>query len=359
MTSSFRWSILGTGAVAHKFVSDLACLGEQTEVRCVASRNAQNATDFASDLGIPEALSYDDAISADVDGVYIATPAAMHESQALAAIAAGKAVLIEKPMAGNADAARRISEAAKASGTFCMEAMWTRFLPAIEVVRAALDAGKLGEPIGLDARFMMANQPNRNVSIFDPHSDGGAMLHRGIYPLSLARMFLGPVSDLKPITKIGETGVDEEAVVAMRHENGAISNIRASLRANGPQGTAIYGSRATIYLDGPIYRPLNVRLVETNAAAASSGPTRRRPLEKFRESRLGLRTSERIKRLIAGVRRTQNLRAGFVGSGYHYQARAVIEAVRNGETFDSRMSPDESVEVLEMIDRIRADGGRS
>lgn len=358
MTQPFRWSILGTGAVARKFVLDLACLKGTAEARVAASRTPENAKRFASDLGIPEALDYDGAIAADTDAVYIATPAALHEAQALAAIAAGKAVLIEKPMAGNAAAARRIADAAQASGVFCMEAMWTRFQPALETVRKQIESGKLGQPIGFDARFMAANVPDVATSIFDPDRDGGAMLHRGIYPLSLARMFLGPVTETTSLVRQGETGVDEDSVVTLRHENGAISNLRASLRANGPEGTAIYGTKATIYLDGPVYRPLAVRLVPTHAARVTSGPAPKRKLEGFRESRTGLRTIATLRRLLAPLILTLKGSTGgraahFDGNGYHYQAKAVMEAVRRGDITEARMTPDESIEILALIDQFK------
>ena len=356
MTRPFRWSILGTGAVARKFVMDLACLNGAAEAKVVASRSPENARQFADDLGIPQALGYDEAIAADVDAVYIATPAALHEPQALAAIAAGKAVLIEKPMAGSAEAAQRIAAAAKAANVFCMEAMWTRFMPAIETVQAQIDAGALGQPIGFEARFMAANKPDPKASIFDPDRDGGAMLHRGIYPLSLARLFLGPVTQTNALVRTGDTGVDEDSLVTLRHENGALSSLRASLRANGPEGTAIYGTKATIYLDGPVYRPLGVRLVPTHAAAVTSGPAPKRKLEGFRESHKGLRTIGALKRLLAGVKGTHSLTAGFQGNGYHYQAKAVMAAVQSGKTTDARMMPDESIEILTLIDQITARG---
>ena len=359
MTRPFRWSILGTGAVARKFALDLAQLDGAADAHVAASRNPDNARSFADGLGIPHALEYDAAVNADVDAVYIATPAALHEPQALAAIAAGKAVLIEKPMAGNAAAARRIAEAAKAANVFCMEAMWTRFQPAIETVLARIEAGVLGDPIGFDARFMIANQPDPAASIFDPDRDGGAMLHRGIYPLSLARLFLGPVLETDAMVRKGETGVDEDSLVTLRHANGAISSLRASLRANGPDGTVIYGTRATIYLDGPVYRPLGARLVPTHAARVTSGPAPRRTLEGFRDSRRGLRSIGALKGLLGAVKGTNRLPSAFRGNGYHYQARAVMEAVRAGTVTDKRMLPEDSIEILALIDQITSSGASS
>jgi predicted dehydrogenase len=119
---------------------------------------------------------------ADVAAVYVATPAALHEEHALMAIAAGTAVLVEKPLAHNAAAALRIAEAARAAGVFAMEAMWTRFLPLTVTLHDRLTAGALGEPRAFAAEFMGSDRPDAGTSRFDP-VQGGALLHRGVYPV--------------------------------------------------------------------------------------------------------------------------------------------------------------------------------
>lgn len=357
MTRPFRWSILGTGAVARKFVLDLACLKGRAKAHVVASRSPENARNFASDLGIPHALAgYEEAIAADVDAVYIATPAAFHEPQAMAAITAGKPVLIEKPMAGNAAAAQRIVAAASAANVFCMEALWTRFLPPIETVYDQITSGSLGRIIGFDARFMAANSPDPATSIFDPARDGGAMLHRGIYPLSLARRLLGPITDTTAFVRNGETQVDEDSVVLLHHQSGALSSLRASLRANGPEGMAIYGTKATIYLDGPVYRPLAVRRVPTHPARIPTGPAPKRTFERLRETRTGLRTTSTLKRLLTVLKGSHRIPAKFQGNGYHYQVKALMDAVQAGKISDARMTPEESVEILALIDQVKSAG---
>ena len=101
---SFRWAILGTGTVSRRFVLDLPHAGASAQI--VASRNPDNAARFAASLGVPEtAPTYEDAVTADVDAVYVATPPALHETHALMAIAARKPVLVEKPFAADAAAA--------------------------------------------------------------------------------------------------------------------------------------------------------------------------------------------------------------------------------------------------------------
>jgi predicted dehydrogenase len=349
----FRWAILGTGAVARKFVLDLRQLGGQAVAQVVASRNPDNARAFASTLGVAEvAADYAAAVQGQVDAVYIATPPSLHEAHALFAIAARKPLLIEKPIATDAAAARRIAQAAEAAGVFCMEAMWTRFQPLIGTVRAQIDAGTLGEIRGFEGRFMTANVPEA-TSLFDP-KQGGALMHRGIYPVSLARFLIGPVVEARSMITPATNGVDEDTAVLLRHENGALTNLRASLRAAGPDGCAIYGTKATLYLDGPVWRPTGVRIRQTNPIKSSGSGARR--FEALRESGLGLRLSGALGRTRAALGRGETqLKAPFSGNGYHYQAQAVMQAVAAGQTKDPRMPLAQSIEIMEVIDQIRQD----
>jgi len=349
----FRWAILGTGAVARKFALDLRQLGDRAVLQVVASRRAENAAGFAADLGVADvAPDYAAAAGADVDAVYIATPPAQHEAHALMAIAAGRAVLIEKPFALDAGAAARITAAAQSANVFCMEAMWTRFQPLSDTIKARIDAGEIGEVRGFEARFMAANQTDPQASLFDPARGGGALMHRGIYPVSLARFLLGPVADSQAMGHVGETGVDEDSALMLRHTSGAISTLRASLRANGPDGMAIYGTAGTLHITGPVWRPTGAVLKHTRPSPATPGGPRR--FEALRESGAGLRLSGALGHLRGALGRGQTrIRAPFSGNGYHYEAQVVMQAVRQGHTEDPRMPLSQSIEIMQIIDAAR------
>jgi predicted dehydrogenase len=350
----FRWAILGTGPVARKFALDLCVLGDRVMLYTVASRSYDNAARFAADLNVAEvAPDYAAAVAADVDAVYIATPPALHEDHALLAIQAGKAVLIEKPIALDGAAAGRIAQAAKAANVFCMEAMWTRFQPLLGSVKARIEAGEIGELRGFDGQFMAANQPDPVASLFDPDQGGGALMHRGIYPLSLARFLLGPVADVQSFGRVGQTGVDEDSALMLRHTSGAISTLRSSLRANGAEGMRIYGTAGTLHLTGPVWRPTGAVLVRTHPGG--SPPGRARKFEAFRESSTGLRVSGALGRLRGALGRGQTrISAPFTGNGYHYEALAVMNAVRQGQSEAALMPLCESIKIMEIIDQARA-----
>ena len=346
------WAILGTGAVARKFVLDLAAQGQDALAVTVASRNFQNAQSFASGLPVARvALGYAEAVAdEDVGAVYIATPPDVHEEHAMLAIAAGKAVLIEKPFAVDAAAARRIADAARAAGVFCMEAMWTRFLPLLGEISARL--GELGSLRGFEGRFCAANAPASESSLFRAQG-GGALMHRGIYPLFLARLFLGDVADMSTFARLGDAGADEDVCLTLRHESGALSQIRASLRSVGPEGGVIYGTKGTLFINGPLYRPTSAHIQPVTPSPAGTGHRDARRLEAFRESALGWAMSGRLSALKTRVKR-QRISAELRGNGYHYQADRVRACLAEGLTECSEMSLADSIRVMDLIDEAKA-----
>src|SRR5690606_27391338 len=139
---AFGWGIVGTGNIARQFAADLA-YAPGAGIAAVHSRVAEKAEEFRSAFGAGRGYTDFDALLADsaVDAVYLATPNALHAGQALRAIAAGKPVLVEKPLALSVAEVEEIEQAALAKGVFVMEAMWTRFLPAVERAKASIDAG--------------------------------------------------------------------------------------------------------------------------------------------------------------------------------------------------------------------------
>lgn len=352
-----RWAIFGTGPVARKFVLGLRPLGNRARVICVASRQPANAQAFARSLGLPEAApDYAAAAGSDVDAVYIATPPFEHEAHALLAIAAGKAVLIEKPFAVDAAAALRIAQAAEAAGVFCMEAMWTRFLPLIIQIKDHIAAGGIGEIRSLHGSFFAANAIDPLASLFDPARGGGALMHRGVYPLSLARHLLGPIIETQAMARLGETGVDEDCALGLRHVSGAISTLRASLRSGGINDLAIHGTHGSLMIRAPVFRPWTARLIRTRARPPRSGSgSKGSRFETIIEGSLAQGLNQRLSGLVAGLLPgTRTITARYQGNGYHYQALALMQAIAAGQTQSPVMPLSESIEIMQVIDAARS-----
>ena len=352
----FRWGIVGTGAVSRNFLLGLRAAATPSTVHGVTSRDAANAERFAAELGVPQVFADADALAADegIDALYVATPPSEHEAHALAAIRAGRPVLVEKPFAADAAAAKRIADAARDRQVFCMEGMWTRFLPVLDELRARLAAGEIGEIRTLRGDFLAANEPDRGRSLFDPARGGGALRHRGVYPLSLARWLLGPVESLQATARLGATGVDEDCTLVLQHGSGAISTLRASLRTAGACDLTVHGTRGTIHLEDPIYRPSALRITPVRAHAGGGDAAGR--FEALRHSEL----AQGLKQRVQGLARSVGPRTGtrvarhFRGNGFHYEADALMTAVAEGRLESERMPLDESVEIMTLVDRARA-----
>lgn len=347
------WAIIGTGMVSVQFAQGLRRLGAAGRIVTVASRDAGKARAFAARFG-GEALDYAAAMAhPGVEAVHIATPPDLHEAHALMAIAAGKAVLIEKPMAPDAAGAARIAAAARAARVFCMEAMWTRFMPMIAEARARISAGDLGEVRALHGSFMLSDRPDSGASLFDPARGGGALAYRGIYPLSLAWLLLGPADLVSASARIGETGVDEDCTLVLRHHGGALSTLSASLRAPGPNRLTICGTHGMLELSGPIWRPFRARLVRVQPRRGGTGGG----------ARTGLGAALRGSMLVHGLRQRlpagllvggRVLRRPYAGNGYHYEAAEVALRLERGEVESPLMPLDDSIAILRLADAARA-----
>ena len=200
------WGIIGTGDISERLVADLAALPGAT-VTAVWGRSAERAADFARTHGIAFAtVSRDELFArADVDVVYIATPAHTHADIAVEALRAGKHVLIEKPIATSAGDAERVYAAAATAGRFAMEAMWMRFNPLHVEVIDRIGDGLLGAAGSVRASFGTPFQARGRV--LTPGQGGSILRDRGIYPVTLAHWFLGEPTALSA-SGVFEDGTD-------------------------------------------------------------------------------------------------------------------------------------------------------
>ncbi len=159
------------------------------------------------------------------------------------ALRSGKAVLCEKPFAINAAEAGEVIRMAREKGLFAMEAMWTRFLPAIVRVRELLAAGAIGEPRWLCADFGFKAPFNPKSRIFDPALGGGALLDVGVYPVSLASMVFGPPKEISSRAVIGPTGVDEQDAIILSYDGGRLATLNACVTMTTPTEAIIAGEK--------------------------------------------------------------------------------------------------------------------
>ena len=165
--------------------------------------------------------------------MYVATPHSLHAENALAALAAGKHVLVEKAFTLNADQAREVAREAADRRLLVMEAMWTRFLPHMAFVREVAASGRLGKVCSVHADHTQKLSDDPAHRLNDLALGGGALLDLGVYPLSFAHDLLGPVAEVSASATMRETGVDADVATTLRHVGGGLSTSFSSSRTRG------------------------------------------------------------------------------------------------------------------------------
>ena len=260
-----RWAIAGPGRIAAAVVPDFAHV-PGAELVAVGSRSLDRAQRFADEHRIERAYgSYGELVDApEVDVIYIATPHPQHLAIALAAIGAGKALLVEKTFTATLAGAEEIVAAARERGVFVMEAMWTRFQPAVVSARELVDDGAIGEVRQVQADLGVDRPYDPQDRLFDPAQGGGAMLDLGVYPVSLAQYFLGGAPDqVFTSGALAPTGVDAEAGLLLAYEDGRAATLSMSLRAPSPGMARIHGTGGFIEIPPRFHHPTRIVLQRT------------------------------------------------------------------------------------------------
>lgn len=314
---SIGWGVIATGGIAADFVRDLH--GAGLRVAAAGSRTQERADAFAAEHGIPHAHGSWDALVADpdVDAVYVATPHPAHVDAALAALSAGKHVLVEKPFTLNAAETRRIQVLAAERGLIALEAMWTRWLPHMLEIHALIADGAIGEPRLLVAEHLQSLPQDPAHRLNDPALGGGALLDLGVYPVSFAHDLFGPPHRVEAVADIGPTGVDRRTSALLIHADGAQSLLTCASDLPGPSRAAITGSAGSIEIE-PVW------FAETGFTVLDE---RRRVVHRSRPP--------------------------VDGSGKQVSAIELERLVRKGRTASERMPPEGTLAVMKTLDRIR------
>lgn len=264
--AEIRWGIVGPGRIAAKVVEDFAYAPGSVAV-AAASRSLDRAQAFVDDHGLEKAYgSYADLIAApDIDVLYIATPHPQHHKIAVAALQAGKAVLVEKTFTATVAGAEDIVTTAQGNGVFAMEAMWTRFQPAVVAARKLIEDGAIGEVRQLQADLGVDRPYDESDRLFDPAQGGGALLDLGVYVVSIAQYFLGVPDRLEVTGSLAPTGVDWEVGLLLGYDDGRAATLLGSLRHHTPGACRIFGTKGWIEIPPRFHHPDRIVLHRTGA----------------------------------------------------------------------------------------------
>jgi predicted dehydrogenase len=250
------WGIAGTGAIAATVAPEFALVPGAT-IAAVGSRSAARAEDFAAEHGIPRPHGSYRGLVADpeVDVVYVATPHPQHHAIALAALRHGKAVLVEKSFTATLAGAREIVAEARSRGIFAMEAMWTRFLPAVVRLRELVAGGAIGDVVAVQADLGIDRPFDPGHRLFAAELGGGALLDLGVYVVSFAQMLLGAPSSVAAVGRRERNGVDAAATLLLGWPDGRSATLATSLHAPLPGAARVLGTAGWIEVPPRFHHP--------------------------------------------------------------------------------------------------------
>ncbi len=314
-------AIMGVGNIARQMAAAINGLEGQVCAYGVASRSLERAETFAKEWHFQRAYgSYEElAEDPEVDLVYIATPHAMHYDNARLCVEHGRAVLVEKAFTANAGQARELIRLARERHVFLTEAIWTRYLPARQIVESLLKEGIIGDPLTLEAEFSVPLSHVRRM--YDPALAGGALLDLGMYCLTFASMYFGnEIARVESRAEKLDTGVDAVDEIEYFYQDGRKAHLRTSMVTGPVNRGEIRGTRGRIEVDN-LNNYAAIRVYDT------AGNLLREP---------------EIPPQI---------------NGYEYEVLACVRALEAGRQECAEMPHALTLEIMEQMDRLRRDWG--
>jgi len=187
-TKTIRWGILSTARIGVEKVIPAIGRSQTGTAVAIASRGLERARAAAADLGIPKAYgSYEELLAdPDIDAIYNPLPNHLHVPLTIQAVEAGKHVLCEKPVALNAEEARKLLALPK--DRLVAEGFMVRAHPQWIRAREIIRSGELGELRAIQSFFSYYNDDPGNIRN-KADIGGGALLDIGCYPMVAARYF--------------------------------------------------------------------------------------------------------------------------------------------------------------------------
>ena len=321
MSDKLRWGILGPGSIARKFAEGLKAAPGAALV-AVGSRSRERADKFGDQFHVPRRHAGYQALAddPDVDAIYVATPHSGHRDCSILCLEAGKAVLCEKPFTINAAQARDVVAVARRKNVFLMEAMWTRFFPLMARVRELVADKAVGEVRMIMVDFGFRAGVNPEGRLFNPALGGGGLLDVGVYAVSFVSMLLGRPVRIASLAEIGETGVDEQAAMIFQYDGGELALLATGVRTSTPQHAIIVGTDGKITIPPAWWNPRRMTIAR-------------------------------------GGQETEEVEMPVEGNGYNFQAVEVARCLAEGKTESDVMPLDETVQIMETLDEVRAQWG--
>ena len=248
-----RLATIGTSAIARSLIEAVG-VADGISVAAVYSRDADRGRAFADSIGVTATYSDLDELlaSRQIDAVYVASPNTAHEAQTLAAVRAGKHVLVEKPAVTNAEAWDRLCREARAHGVVLLEAMRTEYDPGLDVIRELLPT------LGTIRRVQLSYQKRSSrydqvlagerVNIFDPALAGGALMDLGVYCVHALVTLFGEPQSVQAASVTIASGADGSGSALCTYP-GFVAEVLYSKITTSNLPSEVQGELATLLID--------------------------------------------------------------------------------------------------------------
>ena len=312
----FKVGIVGAGWIAAKAAETLNGL-DGFRPYAIGSRSLEKAKAFAGKWGVEQAYgSYSEVVDdPEVDLVYVATPHSHHFDITKEALEKGKPCLVEKAFMANRAQAQAIVDLARRRKVFLAEAIWTRYQPALGMVRSLIRDGRIGKPQLVTAT--LGYSMGEKERIFRADLCGGALLDLGVYCLNFVRMFCdAPIVSMQSQCVKTETGMDLSDAISLVLADGILANVQSSASCVGDNIGVIAGTEGNLIIDN-VNNPQRITV---------NGP-------------------DRV--FVEQIPVPQQI------TGYEYQFVACRDALAAGLTEPPQMPLDETLYIMGLMDTLR------
>lgn len=312
----FKVGIIGAGHIAEKMAYTLGKM-DSAQAYAIASRDLDKARKFAQAFGVEKAYgSYEElADDPQVQLIYVATPHSLHFPHVKMCLGKGKPVLCEKSFMLDRKEAEEVVAISRDKGVFLAEAIWTRYMPFRSTIKDLIDSGKIGKPMMITAHlgYPVAGKER----IIRPELGGGALLDLGVYVINFALMMFGDgFSGMTAHCTKSETGVDLQDSITFTWPDGKMAVLEATATCASERQAIIGGDKGYVVLDN-INNPLKAEIFSSDH------------------------------NLIGTLHAPQQI------TGFEYQVQACIDAIGQGRIETDSMPHEETVKVMDIMDRIR------
>jgi len=271
ITPTIRWGILSAGKISSDFSQAIQAT-HGAEATAIAARQFKSAQAFGKQHNIEKCYgNYDELLQDDdIDVVYVGSIADQHKNLAVKCIQAGKATVVEKPLALSYEDCKELVDLARSHNVFLMEGLWTRCFPATLQVQELIKKGVIGRPVMIQGDFGWSSaNSGPDDRIWFPDS-GGYTLDVGMYMANLGQVAYGSDCQVKNIQAMGtlKNGVDHMVAAncmykykdAKKKEQTGLLQFYVTGEANTEERVLIQGTKGRILMEPPAHAPKKIRL---------------------------------------------------------------------------------------------------